>query len=556
LLIAVGMSVTPLATGGVAQATPASWNDPNFKLVWERTDKPVQNGMTARSWMWGPETVPGSPGTEPYADSPGGNRTVQYFDKSRMEVNDPSEDRSQLWFVTNGLLVREMVSGQIQVGNASFTNKGPSSEAVAGDPANANPNCPTYALFAPVASLNNNNPSTPKSGFVNQAMDKTGMISTWVNPSPSPDSSVVYTYFDGNLKHNIPNVFWDFMNQSGLVYWNGAWNTATVVNWVFAMGFPITEPYWTKAKVGGVEKDVLVQLFERRVLTYTPANPAGFQVEMGNVGQHYYRWRYQAPAAEQRIAFASDRSGSQQIWTMKTTGGDLKRLTDQGSNTWPSWSPDNSKIAFVSDRDGNFEIYVINADGTAQQRLTFDPKSDVEPSWGPDGSRIIWNKDGGIYSMAPNGGDVKQIPYGSGANASPIYSPGWDWLVWASDQGSAPDFEVWKQKVDGAVMTRLTYRTGSADYPSDWHGTKILFTAIVPKGGGVYTGQIWSMDDDGGNQQQLTGDGCYWGTYAPDGSRIVFEEAGEIYIMNADGSHQVNITNAPSFYDSRPSWSN
>ena len=44
--------------------------------------------------------------------------------------------------------------------------------------------------------------------------------------------------------------------------------------------------------IAGAEKDILVQLFERRVLTYTPANPAGWQVEMGNVGLHYYRWRY------------------------------------------------------------------------------------------------------------------------------------------------------------------------------------------------------------------------------------------------------------------------
>ena len=36
----------------------------------------------------------------------------------------------------------------------------------------------------------------------------------------------------------------------------------------------------------------LIQAFERRVLTYTPANPAAFQVEMGNVGRHYYLWRY------------------------------------------------------------------------------------------------------------------------------------------------------------------------------------------------------------------------------------------------------------------------
>ena len=62
--------------------------------------------------------------------------------------------------------------------------------------------------------------------------------------------------------------------------------------WVFVMGYPITEPYWTQASVGGETKDVLVQLYERRTLTYTPVNPEAFRVEMGNVGQHYYRWRY------------------------------------------------------------------------------------------------------------------------------------------------------------------------------------------------------------------------------------------------------------------------
>ena len=35
-----------------------------------------------------------------------------------------------------------------------------------------------------------------------------------------------------------------------------------------------------------------VTVFERRVLTYTPSNPAPFKVEMGNVGQHYLAWRY------------------------------------------------------------------------------------------------------------------------------------------------------------------------------------------------------------------------------------------------------------------------
>jgi hypothetical protein len=45
--------------------------------------------------------------------------------------------------------------------------------------------------------------------------------------------------------------------------------------------------------VGGAPADVLIQCFERRCLTYTPDNAPEWQVESGNVGQHYYRWLYE-----------------------------------------------------------------------------------------------------------------------------------------------------------------------------------------------------------------------------------------------------------------------
>ncbi len=60
----------------------------------------------------------------------------------------------------------------------------------------------------------------------------------------------------------------------------------------YATGYPITEAYWSRVRVAGEERDVLWQCFERRCLTYTPDNPARFQVEASNAGQHYYRWRY------------------------------------------------------------------------------------------------------------------------------------------------------------------------------------------------------------------------------------------------------------------------
>ena len=82
------------------------------------------------------------------------------------------------------------------------------------------------------------------------------------------------------------------MNQRGVVYENGRFVNGQVMDWVFAFGYPVSEAYWMRAKLGGVETWMLVQAFERRILTYTPSNPAAFQVEMGNVGQHYRRWRY------------------------------------------------------------------------------------------------------------------------------------------------------------------------------------------------------------------------------------------------------------------------
>jgi polysaccharide biosynthesis protein PslG len=100
------------------------------------------------------------------------------------------------------------------------------------------------------------------------------------------------TRYESATGHNIADVFWTFMNSSGPIKVNGQYVNGEAVDWIYSIGLPITEPYWTRVKVGGVEKDVLIQIFERRALTYTPSNSAAFQVEMGNIGRHYAIWRY------------------------------------------------------------------------------------------------------------------------------------------------------------------------------------------------------------------------------------------------------------------------
>src|SRR5689334_22202542 len=108
---AVLLIVAGLLPGWGAHAQ-GPFADPAFQQVWERSDKPVAESRAGgRSWMWGPQ--PNQALTEPYSRNIlGGTRQVQYFDKARMEINDPNGDRNNLYFVTNGRLVVELISGR------------------------------------------------------------------------------------------------------------------------------------------------------------------------------------------------------------------------------------------------------------------------------------------------------------------------------------------------------------------------------------------------------------------------------------------------------------
>ena len=301
MALTLAASLLPVSVG--AQSRP--YADPAFQQVWERYDRPVEVSFTKRSWTWGPH----SPfnGYEPYKEAKddqgrSGRRIVQYFDKTRMEINDPNGDRDTPFFVTNGLLVRELVAGRIALGHTATEAREAADEAVAGDPASLNEDAATYTSFREVASLNSDRRADNRMGEpVTATINKAGRVRSSLPEDVEHLGDLAHiAVYETTLGHNIPDRFWNFLNQEGMVYEDGQYhqNETVYQPWVYAMGVPITEPYWTTTRVGGDNRWVLVQLFERRVLTYTPGNPAGFEVEMGNVGQHYYRWRYDVPDEE------------------------------------------------------------------------------------------------------------------------------------------------------------------------------------------------------------------------------------------------------------------
>jgi hypothetical protein len=283
MVMALAMVGVLLASTMQVMAAPTFANDA-FARVWNRQDRAVFEGFSDRSWTWGPTNI--SEGLrEEYQEGVNGTRLVQYFDKSRMEINDPTADPTGRFYVTNGLLPIELMTGRMQTGNNSFEIRGAARIAAIGDPGGY----PTYADLLPLyqspGSVNSDALGQPVTSFLNNNGSVTNDFTDYEN---DPNTILV----QGDNGHGVAQAFINFQNQQGLVFENNRYVTGQVFDPLFVFGLPVTAPYWVNVEVGGNEVPVMFQVFERRVLTYNPANQPSFRVEMGNVGQHYYQWRY------------------------------------------------------------------------------------------------------------------------------------------------------------------------------------------------------------------------------------------------------------------------
>ncbi|HEX5164191.1 MAG TPA: hypothetical protein VFV93_02245 [Thermomicrobiales bacterium] len=271
-------------------AAPALTSAQAFQRTWQRSDGPVADMTVARTWIWGPASREADQ-TEAYAESPGGQRAVRYYDKSRMEISDPAGDQQSGWYITNGLLVVELISGRMQTGENRFEQRSPAIENVAGDDGPGNG--PTYATLAALLAA----PPLPDGSPIVQRIDNSGVVT--IDPSLAAyGATAAFRVTVPGIDHQVASPFWTFMRSSGPIEIDGVTLDGPLFeNPFYATGYPLTEPYWTTVKVGGTPHEVLLQCFERRCLTYTPGNDAGWQVESGNVGRHYHDWRYGTDAS-------------------------------------------------------------------------------------------------------------------------------------------------------------------------------------------------------------------------------------------------------------------
>jgi Tol biopolymer transport system component len=205
------------------------------------------------------------------------------------------------------------------------------------------------------------------------------------------------------------------------------------------------------------------------------------------------------------------------LYSVDPSTGTERRLTIDGRpDSYPTWSPDQSRIAFDSRRgDGNRNIWVLEADGSYTP-LTDDARDDGYPAWSPDGSQVAWAA------------------------------------------GSAGLREIWvMSSLDGSGARRLT--TGADDLLPSWSSTGLIgFERHVGA-----TSEIWVVDPAGGGASAritIADGGGNHPAWSPDGRRLAFtrrlDGVRRIFTVDANGQTGLRPLTAASTCDcEEPTWS-
>lgn len=370
------------------------------------------------------------------------------------------------------------------------------------------------------------------------------------------------------------------------------------------------------------------------------------------------------PVDSARVAFVSFRDGNFEVYVARADGSNATRLTvDAGSDVYPAWSPDGTRIAFVSARDGDGDIFIMDSDGSSPTKLMNSPFVHRSPAWSPDSAEIVFvsspagteslylvNTDGsydpkwqpvcnvsacerhdqgsGCQSVTDGGAVTDGTPcsYSDPAACAgfpyvcfqpsltgspfPTISPAWspDGGLIAFVSNPTGTHEIYLINSDGSYETKWhpvcnvsACRTGDAEAgcldapdraPCDYRDPKacndfsyICFQpSLSPQDGADDLEPAWSpsgaqiafrsnrdgndeiyvMDSDGSNQVNLTNSQALEASpaWSADGARIAFTSSkrfeenleAEVYVMDANGSNQVDISNAQGD-DFGPTWS-
>ena len=275
--------------------------------------------------------------------------------------------------------------------------------------------------------------------------------------------------------------------------------------------------------------------------------------------------------------------------------GAIRQLTFGGENAEAYFSHDGKRLIFQSTRDGRScdQQFVMNVDGSGVRRVStgfgkttcgyfFDADrriffasthaADSACPPKPDPSKgYVWGLDPyDIYTANDDGSGLKRLTNYGVYTAEGTLSPDGHTIVFTSLKDG--DLDIYTMNIDGTNIKRLTTQPGYDGGPFfSPDGKKIVYRAWHPSDTALTNYQdllkqrlvrpnrmeIWVMNADGSDQHQITnlGGANFAPFYTPDGTRIIFSSNYknprsrdfELYLVNTDGSGLEQVTHHPEF---------
>ena len=273
----------------------------------------------------------------------------------------------------------------------------------------------------------------------------------------------------------------------------------------------------------------------------------------------------------------------------------IRQLTHGGENAEAYFSADGRRLIFQSTRDGHpcDQQYIMNTDGSGMHRVStgtgkttcgFFFANDERIFFGsshaeqqicpakPDPSKgYVWRLDPyDIYTARPDGSELHRLTNYGVYTAEGVISPDSKTIVFTSLKDG--DLEIYTMNVDGTGVRRLTTTPGYDGGP--WwspDGTQIVYRAWHPTGDSLRLYrellaqrlvrpnlmELWVMNADGSGQRQIThlGGANFGPSWTTDGKRVIFSSnyrrprSGnfDLFMINLDGADLEQITTHEAF---------
>jgi Tol biopolymer transport system component len=175
--------------------------------------------------------------------------------------------------------------------------------------------------------------------------------------------------------------------------------------------------------------------------------------------------------------------GKSAIYTLPSTGGTPRLVTENLPAYWHGWSPDGTTLAYCGIRDQVFDIYTIPVSGGPETRLTHGEGRNDGPDYSADGRFIYFN------SSRTGQMQIWRVPSAGGAAERITDSPFGDWFPHPSPDGRnllvlSYDGDVFDHPRDLTVRLRLMDMDGA--------NARVLFELFG--GQGTINVPNWSPD--------------------------------------------------------------